>query len=69
MLKTSEGRERLTALRPSETVPRQSDISETTVSAPFLQASRLTRRFKMSPAVAAVMASLAYDTPENWRRA
>ena len=69
MLKTGEGRERLTALRPSKTVSRQSDTFEDIAPASFLQASRLSRRFKFSPSLATVVAELAYGQPETWRRA
>ena len=66
MLKTSEGRERLTALRPSKTVSRQSDAFEDATSASLLQASRLSRRFKISPSLATAIAELAFGAPETW---
>lgn len=34
-----------------------------------IQKNHLRSRFGLSPAVAAVVAALAYDAPENWRRA
>ena len=34
-----------------------------------LQAHKLSRRFGLTPAMAAVIAELALSTPEHWRRA
>lgn len=45
------------------------DHSRDTAPHLHLQASRLTQRFKFSPALASAIAELAFDRPENWRRA
>lgn len=42
------------------------DNSRDTAQPANLQAARLTKRFKFSPAVATTIAALAYGTPETW---
>lgn len=52
--------------RASVTVSRQIDSAEDIAPASFLQASRLTRRFNLSPALAAQVAELVFAVPETW---
>ena len=49
-----------------ENVCCNADHSRDTAQSTYLQASRLTQRFKFSPAVAATIATLAYGIPETW---
>jgi hypothetical protein len=51
-----------------ENVASQADNSRDTAPAPFLQAKRIERRFKISPAVASAIAALAYAVPEKLER-
>ena len=64
-LKTVEGRSACQRSRPSEIVHRQMDTSEI-ASAPYAINS-IRRRYGLSAAHAAVVASLAYPAVDQWR--
>lgn len=55
--------------RAPENVASQADNFRDTAPAHLVQASHLARRFKLSPAMMAVVASHAYGTTETWREA
>ena len=67
MAKNSETRTVLAHRRASDFVSRQIDSSEDTAPAHVVQASHLARRFKLSPAMMAVVAGHIYGTAETWR--
>ena len=63
--KTVEGRSAGKRSRPSGDVYRQIDTSEIQHLAPEIQMNRLRHRFGLSPAHAAVVASLAFPGVEG----
>lgn len=63
--KQVEGRSAGQRSRPSECLSRQIDHSEIAL-APF-RVHRLTSRFGLPPATAAVLAELAFPTLDTWR--
>lgn len=65
----SEARAAVARRRASECLSRQNDSSEVASSPLEIQTSRLRARYDFSPAVAAVIAELAFPAVDNWRRA
>lgn len=61
----NEGRAALASRRPSECLSRQIDNSENSTAPRIVQ--RLSRRFGLTPAVAATIAELAFPTTDTWR--
>ena len=66
MLKTVEGREAARPLRPSEVVVCQIDAFENSTNHPIVQ--RLSRRYGVSPEVAALVAELSGLGPREASR-
>ena len=68
-LKQVEGRSAARRSRPSLNVARQTDTMQIAPEASEIQIACLRRRFDFSPALAGVVASLAYPQIDNWRGA
>lgn len=63
----NEGRAAVARRRPSGCLSRQNDTSEVSPSPLEIQTARLRARFDFSPAVAAVIAELAFAPSDSWR--
>lgn len=63
----NEARAAVARRRASGCLSRQNDISEVTPTPLEIQTARLRARFDFSPAVAAVLAELAFPTLDTWR--
>lgn len=68
-LKQIEGRSARQRSRPSYDVDFAADASGYAAPSVAFQARTLSRRYGLTPAVAAATADLAYSIPETWRSA